>query len=109
MDLRIKYMLNRISEDEFKIILQRREKKIQKKQDITNLVNMFVTCMTDIIYKNFEDLKKNQGSKISYHHPVITKWKTEQNNLVDYADHCFADIADLYQSKKYIIDTIRNH
>lgn len=47
LDLRIKYMLNELSSQDFKLTIQKREKALQKKRDIALVFNMFVTVMSD--------------------------------------------------------------
>ena len=50
-DLRIKYLLNRICEDEWKSTIQRREKKNMKKNELFQVLEMFVTVIDEIIIK----------------------------------------------------------
>ena len=47
LDLRIQFMLNEISADTFKEKLQQREKKTQKRQEISMILTMFVQTMSD--------------------------------------------------------------
>jgi len=51
LDLRIDYMLNNIDQLKFKMDLQKREKKNNKKTEIYNILDMFITCVTDILYR----------------------------------------------------------
>jgi hypothetical protein len=51
LDLRIDYMLNNIDQLKFKMDLQKREKKNNKKIEIYNILDMFITCVTDILYR----------------------------------------------------------
>jgi hypothetical protein len=50
-ELRIKFMLNELSEDKFKVAIQRDEKSRQKNNDIYNVLEMFVNVMTDIMQR----------------------------------------------------------
>jgi hypothetical protein len=52
LDIRIKYLMNRIDEDKFKVLLQRREKSDQKKVAIYQVVDMFVNTGQDL-YRSF--------------------------------------------------------
>ena len=49
VDERVKLMLNEINEQEFKRIIQKREKAYEKKRDITLLISMFVDSMGDFM------------------------------------------------------------
>lgn len=50
-DLRIKFMLGTISEDEFKRKLQQREKSENKKREIREVLEMYTTVCTDIFQR----------------------------------------------------------
>jgi hypothetical protein len=48
-ELRIQYLLDQITEDQLKITLQRKEKYMCKRGDLTNIYTMFVQCATDVV------------------------------------------------------------
>ena len=48
-DLRVRYMLNEIDEDDFKIGLQKREKKYKKQKEFLDVLTMFVHTGSDIL------------------------------------------------------------
>lgn len=50
-ELRIKYMINDISEDIYKKELQKREKDRNKRRDMTDILAMFETVAKEIMYK----------------------------------------------------------
>ena len=59
LDLRISFLLKEITEDEFKVKLQRREKERTKKLEYREVLDMYVNVMQDLFYeleqsKNFE-------------------------------------------------------
>ena len=54
-DLRIKYMMKEISEDDFKKKIQQREKSNNKKQDIREVLVTYTTVATDIFQKYLND------------------------------------------------------
>ena len=63
-DLRVDYLLNRITEEQFKITLQQREKHKNKKKDFRNIFQMFVDVGFDLIRQaltclNVSDLKNS--------------------------------------------------
>jgi len=50
-EMRIKYMLNELTDEKFKSMIQRDEKSRQKNTDVHNVLDMFVTVMTDLLQK----------------------------------------------------------
>lgn len=48
-DIRIKYMLNEMSENDFKKTVQKREKAIEKKRDINMILTMLIDTMSDFM------------------------------------------------------------
>ena len=57
-DLRVQFLLNSITEDEFKINLQKREKITEKKRDFNRLFSMMMQCITEILYRLVDELKE---------------------------------------------------
>jgi hypothetical protein len=55
-DLRIQFMMNKLSEDKMKIQIQKRDKKNQKNREIWNILRTFVSCSTDLLYRLNEHL-----------------------------------------------------
>ena len=56
-DLRIKFMIGDFGEDEFKKKIQQREKARHKKNDIRQVLEMYMTVITDL-YQSFVETKK---------------------------------------------------
>jgi hypothetical protein len=56
-DLRIKYIENDISENEFKILIQRNDKKNKKNMEIAQVLQLANITATDIIYRLMDGLK----------------------------------------------------
>ena len=92
-DLRIKYMRKFITEDDFKTILQRNEKKCEKYREIHNILDVLKTTVTDIIIRFIEHLKKSQPGKWE------DKILKEVDHIIDYANECLLDISKTYKSK----------
>jgi len=65
LQLRILYMLNKITPEHFKIHIQKRDKENQRNMEMNNILRMFVSCMTDLLYRlldkinSFNDSDKN--------------------------------------------------
>ena len=53
LELRVDYLLKNITEEEFKIKVQRANKSHEKKREILEVLNMFVTTVGDIMHRAF--------------------------------------------------------
>ena len=49
LDLRVRYLMNELNEDAWKVMLQTREKAQHKRRDITNVLTMFVNTSSDLL------------------------------------------------------------
>ena len=92
-DLRIDYMLNKLSEEDFKIILQRNEKKHEKYREIHNILDVLKTTVTDIVIRFVDHLEKSRPGKWE------DKILNEIEPIVNYANECLFDISKTYKSK----------
>lgn len=101
--LRIKFLTNEISEDRFKFLLQKREKASAKKHEISNVLGMYVSCSTDIMYRLYNEYAQaTNKKKITIQ--SFQKYEKEHLNLKNYANQCLTSIGNVYNSKKYNID-----
>lgn len=91
MRLRIDFMRNKISRDEMKKILQKREKENTKKTELSNVLGMYVSCMTDLFYRLYDEKD-------------LVKIKKETVELKKYVNDCFKKISKTYNCKQYFID-----
>jgi hypothetical protein len=92
-ELRIQYMRNKITEDDFKITLQRDEKKYEKNREIRNVFELLETTITDIIVRFIEHLEQCEPGQ--WENTIIK----EVEQIVNYANDCFLDISKTYNSK----------
>ena len=70
--------------------LQKRDKENTKKAELSNVLGMYVSCMTDLFYR-LED--END----------LVKIKQEMIELKKYVNDCFKKISKSYNCKQYII------
>lgn len=89
-ELRIRYMRNMISENEFKVILQRTDKKLEKKREIRNIVELLMTTSTDIILRFYAKLNHETNPELD------SKILDELRPIVDYANGCLTEIGRVY-------------
>lgn len=92
LQMRINYMRNKIEKDDFKKKLQKQEKDNQKKHEITNVLVMYTSCMTDIFYKLVDKPKTKE---------II---KDEMKELRIYVNNSLNRISKTYNSKSYEIN-----
>ncbi len=57
-DIRIDFLNNKITEKQFKTTLQRREKEMEKKQEILQVLNTCVVIGSEIFRRNSRDMKR---------------------------------------------------
>ena len=102
-DLRILYLRNKISEEDFKITLQRNDKKNKKHNDISNIYTLFINATTDIIYRFCEQLNlidTNHDISNCYNFNVIIRiWGLVKEiiNIIDYCNECLDNISKTYK------------
>lgn len=89
-DLRIDFLIGKINSDEFKVKLQRRFKSNAKNQELSNIVRMFITCITDILYRQVNE--------------VNDTFKQEIDELILYTNECFEKSSKIYKNVLYNIN-----
>jgi len=95
LELRIDYMRNRITKEHFKQTLQKREKDILKKQEISQILGMYISCMTDLFYRVVND-----NNAVNDNANILQ----EMHQLREYTNKCLQHISQTYNCKVYIID-----
>jgi hypothetical protein len=91
--LRVMYMRNTITEENFKITLQRNEKKIEKHREIHNVLTILLTTISDIVfrfYTHLQDVRANQWSM-----DILS----EIDPIIDYVNECLRDTSRTYKSR----------
>jgi hypothetical protein len=91
--LRIQYMLNIITEEQFKTTLQRNEKKVEKHREIHNVLTILLTTVTDIMFRFLNHL--NESEPGMWCNEILS----EIDPIVDYVNECLRDTAKTYKSK----------
>lgn len=115
LHLRIQYMRNRITPEKFKIVIQKRDKETQRNIEIVNILRMFVSCMTDLLYRVLDKLialnnLNNQSGTLSqddYNKVIIEIFGKEENSecilkecdeLRKYTNTCIEKTLTMYAS-----------
>lgn len=86
MDLRIDYLLKNLTEEEFKIKLQRREKELNKKIEYRDVLDMYVNVIQDLFY----DLQQTKNAQ---------KFIDEEDRVRKYVDDNISFINSKYDCK----------
>ena len=116
LELRVAYLMNEITEEEFKVKAQRANKQHQKKREMGDIIRLYVQTATDILSRLNEyvhsraDLVEQEGDKILSVRARTLEERTVIRKRVDdilnevaviqeYANECLVDIANTYGSK----------
>lgn len=97
-ELRIKYMKNVITEDRFKSLIQQQDKKHRKCNEISQVIRLLHTAVTDIVFRIIDHLNTTKQCK------DIDAFMTEFDTIVDYCNDIFCDIAYTYKSVECEVD-----
>jgi len=89
--LRIQYMRKFINEDNFKIALQKENKRSNKYREISEVIQLLINTLTDIIYRFVDEIKSPAWT---YNLDRLN----EVDQIVRYADECFLKISRTYGS-----------
>jgi hypothetical protein len=96
--LRIQYLRNLITEEEFKTQIQRLDKKHQKNREIHNVMTILYNTATDIIYRF--DNAITLRNEIQEARDILN----EMDTILSYVNECLLDISKTYNSKRIRID-----
>ena len=95
-DLRVKYLENLISEDEFKMMIQRNDKKNRKNTEVAQVLQLANTAVTDIVYRFMDNLEKSDSGKHN-----IDSYLREIEEIIKYCNDIFRDIGFTYSTVQY--------
>jgi len=105
-DLRIRYLMKEITEEQFRGILQKRDKENKKRKRVAQILNMYISSATEIFYRLMDYLKQRETLKVGmvlYDYINFSPIE-ELQELIEYTNTCFQDIKTLYKCKVYCID-----
>ena len=101
-NLRVQYLMNRLSEDDFKTKIQRVNKSHEKKQEVGQVLHMFIQTITDIMYRVDDYITSLAYEEVVCSDNVMVHvWKmlSEADAIRDYSNECFKEIANTFSSK----------
>jgi hypothetical protein len=91
--------MNIITQDEFKLQLQRDDKQHHKNQEISDIFRIVVDTVTDILYRFLDYLGIATRDNI-----INMSILDEIDTIIDYANECLADVSHTYSSSRLILD-----
>jgi len=96
-DIRIQYMMNLMTEDKYKQILQVREKQLEKTREFEMIFRTYVTAARDIIlnYVNSSTREERNARRLEVY--------LELQNLRYYINDCFAKLQSVFGCKVWQI------
>lgn len=98
-DLRVQYLCNEISEEWFKLQIQRNDKKNRKNNEIAQVIQLSHTAATDIVYRILDDLKKSEPNQHN-----LDGLLTEFDEIIRYCNEIFKEVGFAYNSVQYGFD-----
>ena len=94
-DLRIKYLRNLITEESFKEQLQRNDKKHKKNIEMSQVLQLVNTAITDIVLRIIDNLRTCEPN--AYNLSAIS----EVDEIIKYCNDILKDISHTYNSVQY--------
>jgi len=102
LQMRVDFMRNKMSEDEFKVTLQKREKERMKKTEIFNILNMFINCNIDIAYRFVEFIETNGITPFLNGNGIID-FRQEWDKILSYTNDSFIEVSKNFGCKVFVI------
>lgn len=123
-DLRVKYLNNEITEIRFKKLIQQRNKKQQKENDIYHICNLLIQTFTHIIYRYDERINGEINIIRGKLYPLLLHSELYEKNylilvnilnvnksylkeiasIIDYCDNLLLENSSIYNSKKLVFN-----
>jgi hypothetical protein len=98
-ELRVNYLLNEIDEETFKMLVQRNDKKHRKNNEISQVIQVSITTVTDIVFRIIDNLKKSASGEDKF-----DELMSEFNGVREYCNEIFKDISFAYGCVQYGFD-----
>jgi hypothetical protein len=95
-DLRVKYLENILDEEDFKILIQRNDKKNKKNTEVAQVIQLSNTALTDIVYRIIDFLQKKVINLNE-----LDVFINEITEIRNYCNNIFKDIAFTYNTVQY--------
>lgn len=107
-DLRVKYLRSEITEESFKLTLQKRNKTNSKNHEIAHILNMYTNSVIEIVYRYIYHLQTITNLAFADIHKIERTYLSEIDQMIVYTNSCFGDIAKIYNGKLHKINASGN-
>jgi len=98
-ELRVQYLCNEIDEDIFKNLVQRNDKKHRKNNEISQVIQVSITAVTDIVFRIIDNFKNSKTGEDKF-----DELMSEFNGVREYCNEIFKDISFAYGCVQYGFD-----
>jgi hypothetical protein len=95
VSLRVKYMRNKITKEEFQKLIQQANKRNEKKRETYGILQLLVTTVTDILNRVRQNIVYCKDKEFD----EALKTLLEVNEITEYTNECLTDISNTYNSK----------
>lgn len=99
LNIRVQYLLGKMSEENFKIQLEKKDKEAIKRREISEVLRTFVECSTDILFRAHESRKFKEAKQYQVEKELskLTQFINERLEIVSKKLKCVHyGIVDLY-------------
>ena len=100
-NLRILYLENGITEEEFKRSIQKNDKKNRQNTEIYQVLNLLNTVIIDIVFRLIDEIRVSENSK----HDVC-KFEPEFSEIIKHCNSILKEISFTYNSILYEFDDV---
>ena len=100
-DLRVRYLMNELSEEEMRDQLQKDDKRHHKNQELADIYTLLGTTVTDILFRFANLLDRDKHTKPER---IDDSMLNEIDRIIEYANECLLDVCYTYSSPKIVID-----
>jgi len=100
-DLRVKFLLDRYTEDQFKAQLYKRQKEADKKSEMYDILFMFVQTATEILFRITDTYRITDDDREGLSRG--DELMQEINELAAYASQCLHDVSSTFGCLRYEI------
>ena len=97
-ELRVKYLMKEVTEEDMKEQLHRDDKRHSRLQELSDIYTMVITTVTDIMFRFLHHLE-NESRPNQFSTDILN----EIDPLVEYANECLSEVSYTYSSQKMLL------
>jgi hypothetical protein len=98
-DLRVRYLMNEITEEDMRDQLQKDDKRHHKNQELADIYTLLGTTVTDILFRFSNQLDRDKNTRPDR---IDDSMLNEIDRIVDYANECLSDVPERWIEKNQI-------